>query len=205
MRKLLFAVAFAALAVLSLAPAAGLAQTPNIGVPGDDNLGIYFIDTENTGWANHNIAAGVLTVSLVATGLTDMTGLSGWECRMDFPAALFPAVTLLGDGPINFANAPDYVVGLNSPFPHSNAIVLASINLFITSQDPTFLYLNVKPLPSIPDAMAYASGADFNILFPFNWSSGDEAVPVFGINTGPLDPPIATDEATWGSLKSLYR
>lgn len=204
MRKLLFAVAFAALAVLSLAPAVGQAQ-PNIGVFGDDMLGLYWIDAQNNGWANHYIAAGVLTINLIATGLTDPTGLGGWECRMNFPAALFPAVTLLGDGPINFATPPDYVVGLNSPFPRADAMVLASINLFITSEDPTLLYLETSATPSIPDSMAYASGADFNILRPFNWSSGAIENPVFGINTGMLDPPIPTVESTWGEVKSLYR
>jgi hypothetical protein len=144
----------------------------------------------------------------MATGLTNPSGIHGWECNVIVPPEIFfTGVTYSGDV-INVATAPDFAVGIAVALPPTadDFIVLATINFFV-SPGVTNVFLDMEPssLASIPDSMVYVPGDDIGALKSFKWSSGGPEFHSFGFNSGPLVPPIEAVPQTWGRVKNLYR
>jgi len=203
MKKMLVAIALAAVATLSLAPVGGLAQ---IGVPGPNVIGVYTA-TDATARAHRATNPGTFDVYLVVTNPTATAGISGWECRLEMlPAGILTLInTAYAGQALNVATPPEYAVGLASPLPRNDAVRLATLTFFASATTPANIYMHPITTPSQPGDMIYADGANPGIFYRLEWSSGDEALPVFGVNTGPLVPPIPNDEDTWGGVKNLYR
>ena len=171
-------------------------------------LGIYSA-ADGTGFSNIDASTGPLTLYLVATGLTDPSGIQGWECSVHIPAESLDQIFLTGIGGyggIPWYNPPEITIGLITPLlpDGSGAIVLNELYFFFVSGSVK-IWLRPVTRPSIPGAMVYVPGLYPIEYRPFNWSSGDVDKPVFGINTGPLTPPISSENATWGGMKALYR
>ncbi len=203
MRKMLVAVALAAVAFLSLAPVGGFAQ---IGVPGTDVIGIYTA-TDATARAHLAANPGTFEVYLVVTNPSASAGISGWECSLEMlPAGILTLInTAYAGTALNVATPPEYAVGLAAPLPRNDVVRLATLTFFAAAATPANIYMHPISTPSQPGDMIYADGADPGRFITLAWSSGDESLPVFGVNTGPLVPPIPIDEDTWGGVKNLYR
>jgi len=84
------------------------------------------------------------------------------------------------------------------------AINLMTITLMLLSPDCAYFYIVPHPYPSIPGEIVYADGADPYNLIVMHQSTGGPDNPVIGINCD-CPPPIATDQASWGVVKRLYR
>lgn len=204
MRKSLVAVALATLASLSLLLAsAGFADWP----PGTDLLGMYTAD-DGSGFANVDVAGGNIDVYLVVTGVSESSGLQGWECLITFtddPSIFWGSVQYNGQV-INVATPPEFAVGIAAPLPRGadGSIWLAKITFLVFGAEGR-CWLQPNTTPSVPGAMVYVKGDDVGVFIEMGYSSGDEADAVFGFNTGPLTPPIATEGSTWGNVKDMYR
>ena len=79
--------------------------------PGDNLLEIYTQD-DGTGYCDLGIVTGVVTLHLTATGLTDPSGISGWQCLVFVPAEVQGTIIFLGVTSWGVANnaapAPDF-------------------------------------------------------------------------------------------------
>jgi hypothetical protein len=209
MRKSLITT-LAVLAALALASGAS-AQLPP---PGQDLIGVYSNDFDGPTWANLNVASGMATVYLICSGVS-ATGVAGWEAQVyqDGTGAMFVSSVLQGQGPLNMLVPPEFMVGLGVPITESNigipnAYSLAELTYFISAATPVYLRVD-RPVTftSWPDdpGPGYADPEDVGNLIRFYATSGDLATPVFGFNTGPMDPPIAVQDETWGGIKGLFR
>ena len=103
---------------------------------------------------------------------------------------------------------PDYhyVYGAPIPVPESRNVLLVTFSMMVTDADPKEIFLAPTdfspPVLAVWDAEEYENSEcedDFEqSVYP---SSGGYDWPVFGINTG----VVATDNASWGDVKALYR
>lgn len=188
----------------------GLLHPATIGAippPGNDLLGIYTTD-DGMGIAHHDIQQGMFTAYLCITGCTEPSGVSGWECRVVLEGDAYLIGMLVYGGAIVLpVEVPYIIVGLNEPqLPDRYGLVpLAAIDFFVIDSGEAFIYLKRTGYPTPPGTMAYWRGNDPDSHVELGWSSGAEDLPVFGINTGSLTPPIPVARETWGSVKLLYR
>ncbi len=196
MRTLLFAVALASL----LLPVIAGAEPP----PGPNRVGLYTLNDGN-GYCNKYMAVGNDHIYLLMTRCDEPSGISGWELAITMPPTVFALDWGIQGQFVNAASPPEFAVGLAVAFPQATAILLADITVFVTTLDPVFAYFTIVSNPSIPGEMAFAAGDDPGNLQPLVHPTGSFANPVFGFNSGPLDPPVATENQTWGGVKSLYR
>ncbi len=204
MKKLLYTVsALAALALL--APSAGFAagafnqfgiytdvegdfSTASITTPTNTPFSAYFVITNPY---NDDLGTAIPTVS-------------GFECQVLLPATgLFTLAAVLPPNMLNVGTVPDYIVGGESQpaVGANNAVLMISFQFMATTADPMEIFLAPSSAPSIPGTMAIADGADPAILISCYPSSGDFALPVFGINTA----VVATENESWGGVKALFR
>lgn len=148
-----------------------------------DGIGIY-CDTNPTHGSNRCYPSLYATVNLyvVATNISEESGVSGWEGRVYFDPAPRTAVTyaLQGPGALNVLPPPEFQVGMSQPgLPYSSAMHLMTIS---------FLYfggcMNVGLGPitsvesSLPDVPVYATGDDPERLVPFQVAS--TVAPILG-------------------------
>jgi hypothetical protein len=182
-------------------PAEVLAAPP----AGDNVLGIY--SDESDGENHLEGPSGNVELFLVVSGLTEPSGVGGWECSVEWPFDqgwfwLEPEL----QGPA-FNLSPEegqFIVGVGSSplLPDgSGNVTLAILNLVVSSGRGYF-YLRPAAEPSVPGQMSFVPGNDFNRILAFNWPYGEDG-PVFGINTGPVDE-YGRDSSTWGQVKASY-
>jgi hypothetical protein len=205
MKTFIVVAMLAVFASLNLAVPLARADWPE----GDNVLGLYSAN-DGTGFAHIGTPSapvtGPYTIYLVATGMTDPSGVFGWECHVIVPGTVFFTGVVYSGQAINVAVAPDFAVGLASALPvdANGAIVLATLSFFVQGLAGE-LFLHPTTVPSVPGCMTYALGSDPGIILCFHWARGDQNTPVFGFNTGPLTPPIPIANGTWGLVKGLYR
>ena len=171
--------------------------------PDDDGIGIYFDLTAET-YCDAVTASVPFDAYLILTRATAEAGVSGWECQLEFSSLVFALNWGYQGQAVNAAVPPEFAVGLAAPLPWQPAINLMTITFM--SLVPTCEWVHIVPTlqPSIPGELVYADGADPGNLIIMRQSTGGPDEPVFGMNCD-CPPPIATDEASWGNVKNLYR
>jgi hypothetical protein len=195
MKKL---VALAALASLVIGGQA-LAQIDQ----GLDGLGMYFDTGANDYCMDY--MGGPVSVYLILTNASEPTGISGWECHVTYavPAGNFETGWVLPTGSLNVSTAPDFVVGLAAPMPFAPTILLATYGVLAFVPDAMMFYVGPADTPSIPGTPVYAAGDNPGSLIPMSPVSGSADLPVAQLNGG--CGVIGTEDATFGSVKAMYR
>ncbi|MFH1843141.1 MAG: hypothetical protein ABIF77_08015 [bacterium] len=166
-----------------------------------DGVGMYF-DTAGTSYC-HDFMGGPVSVYLVLTNQSVITGVGGFECHVDYvvPAGNFEQGWTLPPTAINVSTAPDFIVGFGTALPHSNAILMATYGVLVFGME--CMSFNVRASDS--GNLIYADGINPGLLIPMQVSS-DGSPYGAGLNCpGCLDVVIDTDEQTWGQMKNLYR
>lgn len=197
------------LGVASLLVAGGAAAQID---PDLDMLGFYF-DEQATIFCTDVALNGQQNVYLCITNPSDIGAppnnytVSGWECSYTatLPAGVFVlSETLLGDGPTNFSSGEnDFIVGLSTPFTWSPVVVV--LQLLVGVFGPGQIDFTLHPAENSsfdPPAPGYASGDDPNTLIPLGYSAGGEVV--CAVINGDCNV-TASEDQTWGAVKSLYK
>jgi hypothetical protein len=194
------------LALLLVAASAFAAPTD----PAVDGIGIYF-DTNGTSNCSTASAYTNVTAYVLATNISESSGVSGWEAEITTNPATFPAginFTILGGG-LNVLTAPNFQVGLANALPYAPAISLLSISTFYLGGPIQFGIGPCTPtsFPARPGP-GFAKGSDPGVLKPLTPAASDAVAgkPYFywvaGVNT---TCPVATENDSWGSVKNLYQ
>jgi hypothetical protein len=195
---------------LLVLPCLGLAgQT--IPPPGDDLLGIYVFPTDSTMYANVDVPPpfpGLVNAHLCLTRCSAPDGIAGWECAIEVSPG--PFVSYFVSEGINVATPPDFAVGMSFPQPPGPIMQLCTLSIFMYNANPVQIWLHpVSQSPTIPGQMVYVRGYHINEFIHMHWSSGNENLPVFGLNTGPMQHAdgrtIEIESSTWGRVKQMYR
>ncbi len=96
----------------------------------------------------------------------------------------------------------DYIVGLGSPYPTSEATVLVEWLFLIVAPMTIDFFLGPSSVPSLPDGLPVIMNED-NVIMSVGISSGDANIPVAEVNTG--HQPVTVQNTSWGGVKSLFR
>jgi hypothetical protein len=148
-----------------------------------------------------------------------VASLGGFEFAWAFSPAPAAAPIIIGTTlPINALNIGtnnNLIVGLGSGLITSDATTLVRFDLIATASFPPETYITVGPATpaTIP---GHAATNDFNNpgdVVPMNFSTVDGVNVIIdpqgwvrpGVAKMSCPGPIATETATWGNVKSLYR
>ena len=138
------------------------------------------------------------------------SGVYGLEVGYDIvstggTALMFRLANTLPAGAVDLGNSTDlfhgdYVVGLANPLPGAPAVQFITWQFLLLAPQTVEIFLGPSFVQSIQDGLpAYEIGGS---ILPLGLSSGDAGAPVATINgTG----PVAVEDASFGSVKSLFR
>lgn len=182
---------------------------------GTDSFGVYFENEDGDMVNSKFFSSGLTDMYLAIAGVSAPT-VAAWEVALDFDSALglMTGAGIVGDG-VNFATLPMFIVGLGTPLPPDadGNFVLAVPTFFLMVPDGVVDFFAGPADPaSIPGVPAYVNGDDLTEIIPMSFSvdadgmytddAGWLTIPIASINA---ESSVATENATWGSVKSMYR
>jgi len=201
-----------ALASLFVASSAMAVVVPD---DGTDSVGMYFDSAE--GLVNTTTAGLTDQVMfyLVLAGVS-RPSVAAWELALDFDPTL-GIITDPGlqDDEVNFASLPQFIVGLGTPRePDMDGnFVLASPTFLVLADAVIDFYAGPTTPSSLdPPLPDYVNGADLTDIVPMNYSVdaggqhvGEDGWCLLVIASINGEGAVATEDATWSSVKNLYR
>lgn len=166
--------------------------------PGPDGIGIY-LDAAATQNSLFCDAGTVVSVHVMITNPTATTAIYGWGVGIRVQGDLFYFTTHLPPGSALVNPYPELVVACNPGTVMPEPILdLATIDFIPLTAGVAEFFLTATQHGE-PPFYAFAPDADYRGLNP---SSGSLDLPVFRVNgLG----PVSELEASWGSVKALFR
>ncbi|MBU8871969.1 MAG: hypothetical protein KOO60_13965 [Gemmatimonadales bacterium] len=209
MKKLVLAITIAMMAIGGVAMAGYNA----------DNVGVYF-DAAATDICMGNLTEVGISAHHVYVALTNMNydTVMGFELALatDGPLALSNFAFPAGSGAVNVQSAPSFMVGFGYPLVVENRMaVIMEFDILIFSTNPVnwdvdgrghVFVKNIFFHSMEEEVPAYVNGAAE--LVKLHQSTGTETDPVLFFSLyadGCENIPVSADEASWDSVKSLYR
>lgn len=188
-----------ALVVLFLATTASAQLDPDT-----DMMGIYF-DSAATSVCEDLPLFVPSSLYVCLTNASSSSGISGFEFMVTIsPPPAIPPTYTLPSGSINVVTPPNFICGLAAPIPWSPSIVMLTIG--IIPLDPLPIYFTLGP--SVPSdfgpLVGYAVGNDPGILKSCGYSVSGAGICAIA-NLGPSCGVVASEELTWGNVKSMFR
>ncbi len=176
--------------------------------PQADMIGIYFDEEAYVTWTEVPVGE-TCTAYLCLTRISWPSGISGWECHIEYtPSASVLEWNYRGDG-INALIPPEFCVGIYLPLPWAPSIVVMDFLVLVTGPEVIEFTVRAADNPSIwlPCPLpVYAPGDYMGELQTLGYSGGwDGCYPdvCANINGGPMVVPA--EAATWGTVKTIYR
>ena len=139
--------------------------------PPGDSLGLWF-DPAYTRNETHCIDFPHFSEAYLVLHAPSAGAVGGWECRAVTDGPVTPLGWDLEGQAVNFVQPPQFVVGLGSPLPTGDAVLLATLQFMITAGDPVVFGLTPVERASIPGAMAYIPFDDPDDLRPLSTVTG---------------------------------
>lgn len=195
---------------LVLVSASAFAQTSTV----PNKLGIYF-DTVGVANSKGYGEGATVTAYLVATHISQMDGMSEWECRILLsPGVAMQDVVFSFNTPnacVNTLVAPDFMVAVGPAYATAPAMWLLRIRFTMPDSVPT-VFLGFGPslaATSFPLQHVAGYGSGSGVMTPFTPAA--VAMPVPGVPGGyyvaganhPFGDPTTND--SWSGVKNLYR
>ena len=191
--------------------------------PDPDMMGIYFDRNADLNGICQPVNVPFMVYAVVTN--TTAQGIDAYEFsyEMVVPAGseglLFRLSNNIADGAApgvdlreSAALGGDHIVGLATPLPASPAVIVHSWQYMVLGNFPVYVYLRAASVPSLPGGFAVVQDIATGLM-TVGQATGGPDIPVATINSAscsdPEDPgpefPVATEDASWGSVKSLYR
>lgn len=160
---------------------------------GPDTLGLWF-DTAYTANDGEGSAFPFFGTAYLVLHEPSLDGVGGWECKVTAAGPVTLLTWALEGQAVNFASPPEFIVGLGSPLPSGQDVLLATVQFLIDAPAPVTFSLGPVYHASIPGAMAYIPFADPNDLRPLTTGTGTPEVawynrelPVCTLSAGAVD------------------
>ena len=177
--------------------------------PDPDGIGVYF---DLNGEINETFV-GVNVPFFAYVTITNPTAaeVHGLEFGYSivttpgFEGSFFRLANGLPAGAVDLGNSTspglgDYVVGLASPLPAAAAVPFVTWQFLMLADFTMDFYIGASTVPSLDPAVpAYEIGGS---ILPLQQSTGGASTAVATVNKF---APVATEESSFGSLKSLFR
>ena len=186
--------------------------------PAENGIGLYF-DMEATEVCMTTATPfEEITAYLLATNISEESGISGWEMEVLVDGPLTAAAwELIGIQPLNVFAAPRFAVGLGehglaNPIV-DNVVHLATLTAYVLAPTDQVSF-GIRELEgysswSDPVSPGYAAGDDAGDLVRFQVSGGVSPggvfdLPVAQINIDPCGV-VSNEDVSFGSVKALFR
>ena len=92
-----------------------------------DAIGFYFSEAGTVNCLPDSTSFPfMLPAYLIIENVTDSGGIAAWEGALDYDSELLIVLDELSGNAINFAEFPEFNVGLDEPLPPSDSILLAT-------------------------------------------------------------------------------
>jgi hypothetical protein len=201
-----------ALASLFVASSALAVVVPD---DGTDSFGAYFEDAEGNLVNSTYFTSGCADMYLVLAGMSCPT-IAAWEVALDFDQSLgvIDGSAIIGYG-VNFATPPMFIVGLPTPLPpdeDGNFLLAVSFFVLLVPDAVVPIYGGPTTPASIEGVPAYVNGEDLTVITPmvFSVDANGQGIDEDGWTIDSIacvncEGGVATEGATWTSVKSLYR
>jgi len=174
-----------------------------------NGIGFYFDENGDSNFLPTAAPYTLVNAYLLATRLTESSGLSGWEAEIVVtPTPAVPPSYTVNGGGINVLTAPIFQVGLGAALPYAPAIKLLTVGVLNFGTPFSFAVGPCTPSSFGGLRPGFAAGNDPGKLVGLTPSAN---VPLPGreyfytvasfINPG----PVAVDNDSWGSVKNLYQ
>lgn len=182
---------------------------------GPNSLGVYFdAPTFETNCVDFSPTVPFEMYFVLANCTEELIG--GFEFSWAFdpdPAGLYFILnTTLPPNALNIGDNSNFIVGIGSPYPTSEATVLVWMQIMFVAP---VVEANITVGPSVPASIpgytAFVSGN--SELFTMNFSTVDGVYVEVddqgwvrpGVARTPCPGPIAVEQAPWGTVKALYK
>ena len=181
--------------------------------PDENGIGLYFDMAATDVCLTTAAPFQPIAAYLLATNVTEESGISGWEMEVLVDGPLTAAAwELIGIQPLNVFTAPVFAVGLGehelaNQADANGVIHLATLTAYVLAptDQVAFGIKNHDSSSWNPPAPGYAAGNNAGNLVPFQVSSGFPfCAPVAVINMD-CENVVANDNVSFGSVKALYR
>jgi len=184
--------------------------------PGLNGIGFYFDEGGVSNYLPTQAPYTMINCYLLATRITESSGLLGWEAEVAvIPAPGLAPTYTMNAGMSNLLSAPIFLVGMANPLPFAPAMKLLTVSV-LNFGTPFSLAVGPcnpssfgrYPYADVPIGPGYAAGNDLGKLIRLTPSSN---VPVPGrayfYTTAAFmqTAPVAIENDSWGSVKSLYQ
>jgi hypothetical protein len=195
MKKMVLVFALAAIALTSVSAIAQIDPSYQ------NNIGIYLDESGDTNWAC--LPLNTPTDAYLVLSKLTASEVLGWEAKISFTNMSVLGFANRGQA-IDIGTRPgEHVVGFAAPLPAAGGVVVvADVQIMVNNTDPAYAYADEIYFSLLENGLpAYIDGA----------SAGYSLYPVFG---GVDDPifiinadcgPVAVEDASFGSVKSLFR
>jgi len=171
--------------------------------PDPDMIGLYFDELADQPCVE-GLAPYVPTFLYVIVTNPTIDAIGGFECEITWDgAALVTGVTFPTDF-VNVGNNTNIIVGYSTPIPTTTATIVARVDFLYTDTagGPTGLYMG----PSNPSSneFGYPTVLD-GALNEIPWGTSTVIGEYNAMVNGNCEGVVANEDASWGSVKSLYR
>ncbi len=195
MKKMVLVIALAAIALTSVSAFAQV--DPNY----RDNIGIYLDENGDNNCAF--LPINVPTNAYLVLSKLTATEVLGWEAKISFTNMFVLSFADRGQA-VDIGSRPDeHVVGYAAPLPAvGDAVVVADIQIMVNNTDPAYAFADEIYFSLLENGLpAYIDGASAG--YSLHPAFGNVNDPMFIINGDCA--PVAVEDASFGSVKSLFR
>ncbi len=184
--------------------------------PDPDMIGIYFDADGTSNYLDVTVNTPFFAYLIATNPTPAMVNAYEFGYKIVVPVGMEGMLFRLGDasagvGPVDVGNhlnvlEGDYVIGLAASIATSEATVLHTWQYMALASFPVEMYIYQSVKPSVPGTFPVLQNADGSILYTVGQSTGGWDIPVAGVNYPEgVEPPVAVEDASFGSVKSLFR
>lgn len=174
--------------------------------PDTNSMGFYF--DANADVYEYATAPYVVVPTHVVLTMPDFAAVYGYEFGYSIVGNhMVSATTLMGPGPIDVGGGPgNHIVGLAGPLATGEATVLTTLSIFVLDANPIHFTLTGATPNSVVGSNTPAVLLEGDVILATGVSSWDEASSAPTVCAMINDTGVvATEEASWDQVKSLYR
>lgn len=171
--------------------------------PDADSIGIYFDETADVNCADPALYAPFPAYIIITNPSQPVVaGFEASWAAMGTPGQLIVQTFAFPVETVNVGDQNNILAGFNSALPSTEAVIVASMTFLMVGGDPNPIMIGPATPSSGTDGLPLYQGETPGVFFNLGPSSGSVDLPVAEIYGG---CPVAVENETWGSVKSLYR
>lgn len=175
----------------------------------DNSMGLFFSDTElSEEMTNADPVVSAPFNAYIALLMPTQETVGGYECMLTADPNLLALAVTGPNGWTNFGGNFNHLAGYGTPIPSTDDVVLCTFQFLYLVATPSDIVMGPSDPSSVGGAgPAIADGENPDILITCNYTSGPDAGGLVATLYGDgitFPPSVATQNASWSGVKSLF-